>query len=411
MILFFLISINLHATSYSDSLKIARIDSLIEIGKDKIKQNNLNEGLKCFSIAETLLKDIKLEELNLDEKISISRCYHYRAYYCTGNDMLLKRSINDLKKRIEIIKGSPTKSLGGSYNLLANIYFKIGDYEMTENAYLKAINVYEKLNHKYNYIVKCNLAVLHLERKEFDKAWEVLDHNFPLIDDDYTKYLYLHTFGRVHKESGDFDSAVDFYKKSLMYTKDTLRIALVKNNLGVSLKRLERYEEALTELNESFHLKKKHYKEDYNVGYAYYFSNRGNIFQKQDQLDSALVYQNLAIIHCLEDSTWNAQDVFKNPTDKQLKLCEAKPNLLGYLETKARTAFLKYEVSNEKRFLDLALETHDVYGKLCGEQLKLCNIKPDSLYYLKAKAQTAFLNYEATNEQNFLDLALGTYDV
>ena len=373
----------MYASSESNSLKIAKIDSLLEVCKSKVR-SNLNEGLECFGIAEKRLNTMKLEELSQAEKISMSRCYYNRAYYCQWNNVFLKKSISDLKKRIELIKDIPSKSLANSYYLLANIYLKIGDYEMAENSYLLAIDIFEKLNKKNKeYILKCNLAILHLEKKAFKKALKILNDNFPQIEDTLIRYQYLNTFGRVSKESGDYVAAVNYYQQSLMYIKDTFDIALVKNNLGVSLKRLKRYNDAIDELDESYYLNRKYYDENYKVEYAYYFNNKGDIFQELNQLDSALVYHNLAIIHCLEDSTWNAQNIFKNPDEEQLKLCEIKPDLLVYLASKAHTAYLNYKASNNQQFLDLTLNTYDIYDKLLKSMLKEYIIDESKLNWIE----------------------------
>ena len=383
-----LFCLNLYADT--DSLKMVKVDSLIEVGKKKV-EDDINESLDCFSRAINILDDLDIGELSNADKIKLTRCYHNRAFYCEMNNVYLKRSILDLKKRIGLIGDTISLSLGGSYNTLAIIYRKRGDYDMAEDSYLNAIRIFEELDRKnILFTIKVNLAMLYYRKNEICASLNILNNNISLIDEASNKFRYLNMFGNIYFDLKEFDIAYDYYKQGLAYASDSREKANLKNNLGLTLGELNKYQEAIIELNESFNLLKKENKTEYNIEYGNYYTNkgdvffnRGSVFCSKDQLDSALIYHNLAVIHCLEDSTWETKDVFENPSDKQLKLCEVKPLLLNYLETKASTAYFMYDTFDEEKYLELALDTYDTCDRLLKFMLKEYIIDESKLNWVK----------------------------
>lgn len=125
----------------------------------------------------------------------------------------------------------------------------------------------------------------------FQEAYSI----FTALDDVKNKAKTLNNIGNVYRRKGEFNRAIDYFKRSADLSEaagDSLSVAINRNNVGVLYKEMGLLDEALV----NYRMAEKIYRNANNPRMLGDVKNNlGTIFKKKNEFDSALMYFNAAI--------------------------------------------------------------------------------------------------------------------
>ncbi|MGM0579710.1 MAG: ATP-binding protein [Bacteroidota bacterium] len=194
-------------------------------------------------------------------------------------------------------------------------------WRMTQNVQaieeiLKAIEIFEQLEDIPNLIEAANiLGGIYVSIKKYKDArsiyQEMLDKAIESEDtfNIATNYEYL---GIVDYYEGDFQSAIDNYKKSLKINQkgdDSFRISINLVNIAEPKMELEEYQEALSLLHQGIKIQEKH---KYKSVLIYSYYTIGKVHTRIQSYDSGLHYYEKSLQMMYETSeTRDKQEVYR----------------------------------------------------------------------------------------------------
>jgi tetratricopeptide (TPR) repeat protein len=146
------------------------------------------------------------------------------------------KAIEEAKETPEFPKQDIQETKGRIYNLVGMLYYRKKDYKNSEEYYLKAIALGEKLNSVQTQVYKYNLAVLYKDMKDYDKFEKYLKE---AIEDgwrrkkgdlekmaEWSKELaefYLEHKNDKKRAKEYFITAIELYEDLMRTTKDSLK--------------------------------------------------------------------------------------------------------------------------------------------------------------------------------------------
>lgn len=202
---------------------------------------------------------------------------------------------------ITLSKKINDKSLESSaYNALAINYYLQNDIQKAEEFIKKAAEIrFEIKDFKYYSVLLSNLAVIHFQNREFNKAIALLRQaEMSLLKQplgDYMASLYNTLGGCYQMAFPEKDSAVYFYKKSIEVAKKfniETNLMTGYHNLGEDALRKGKYNEALTYLYQSLEIATKLGNDSYLMTVI---STISETYEKNGDYRSALSYQRRAL--------------------------------------------------------------------------------------------------------------------
>ncbi len=257
--------------------KLQEVEQLIKIAPDSalhILQNLENnytqmndEGKAMFGLLlfnaldQNALKSFPPEKIDFSihyytfnkEKKHLAYCYFYKARMYK-NERDYKNVIQNLLKSKELV--SPEKD----HDLLARIYFELAQISGFQGEFDKAEEYYK------------------LADSEFGKAG----------DRERQAKTYI-TMGWLYLAKEDFDLSIEYSRKALDNTPDSIIMGDALNNIGNSYYYKEQFDSALYYLRKS--LSYTYF--DTNISSRYY--HLANVYSYTRQFDSAYVYVNQAL--------------------------------------------------------------------------------------------------------------------
>ncbi len=220
------------------------------------------------------------------------------VYYYQG---LLGQVIDASKDYIEFLKkelGSGHRDLLPYFNGLAEAYRKEKLFDKAVPIFEHAYMVAEKNfppGHEQMRSARFNLALIHLDMGNVEKAEEEFYLLLQEADDPRTKLGIFNNLGHAFMERGDFEEALSYYREALKLIVDVPYIEMSEeavifyNNLA-----------ELEFLREDYVAAERYYEVSLRVGAKvfgaqsvneiYVTQQLGLIFEKQDQTDKAEVY-------------------------------------------------------------------------------------------------------------------------
>jgi len=165
---------------------------------------------------------------------------------------------------------------------------------------------------------------------------------------------FLNYLGRIHTESGKFDSAYIFITRALRTAKeypDSIQLAFAHGNLGQYYIRIAAYPAALEQFMQAYSVFSKI---GHSRGVAYALNDMGEVYLKQKDFTTAL-------------------DCFQQSANLKLK----QTDQYGYIKTLINIATLyenKDMLDSAKIIFDKALEASRNYKNLFGESQSLAGI-------------------------------------
>jgi len=113
------------------------------------------------------------------------------------------------------------------------------------------------------------------------------------------------------------------------------------------------YYQAINTLNESLNLYKLYYISENNFDYAMPHENLGDAYTVTNQLDSALLHYQKALINLTNN--FRDEDSFQNPNPKDTSLfIYSYPHMIRVLHLKGTAAYQYYQQNDNIQYLNLA---------------------------------------------------------
>ncbi|MCB0402916.1 MAG: tetratricopeptide repeat protein [Flavobacteriales bacterium] len=205
------------------------------------------------------------------------------------------------QKGIKLAGEQDPEALGLLYEKLSLAQYYHGDYDLSIESALLAIDQYEKQgNTKQMGSVYASLGY-QMKRRNLPKAFEYMRKglNFLLVSGDKkTINPAINNFGVLHEMNGNLDSALYYYNKSLNIVEelnDSIGIPYSLNNIAGAYVLLEKYEEALPFYERAYQIRLK--RNDLN-GLAENNTYYGDFYFKQQQFAEAIPFYQKAYTLC-----------------------------------------------------------------------------------------------------------------
>lgn len=207
---------------------------------------------------------------------------------------------------------NPEKYLGPIYDDIASLYYSKDVFDVTLDYYLKAYNIYEKVNNS-EALAKSenNLSIVYARLNNKEKALEHFQNvykNLKQKNDSLGLAQILNNMGTLYLEQ-DIDSALNYYQKSYAISKslnnDNLS-AYIYTNLARA------YTTKDDTLQANFYFKKALSTTNTAISdplKAFVFHTLSQHYLKQQENDSAIIYAKKAV-DLMENNyyTFNNQD-------------------------------------------------------------------------------------------------------
>lgn len=352
----------------SKGLRLAYLDYCR--GKVLLVENDQASAIAYYQ--KTLDRLTKLSPQNyyeLEGKLNqnISLCYYYSEDYYTALEYSLKAA--------EYSDHLPADLKSDIYNLLSRLYRAIGDIDNAKTYLDNAIATYEikkdqaKKKEKRRWERKwgsaCNDMVFLLAERFQDpkaaipyieKSLSVFSQAARTNSDSGDLANCYHNMGVTYNSMGMPVEALQYYEQSLSLNQSLSRrgrfIARNLNNIGIIYKKEGRLIEAK---QTSFQSLDYFNKVTDKLSMAYLYDNLGDILQEENNLDSALLFYNIAMQNIV--AGFSPQADKENPLVQSNKIAD-KDGLFITLSSKAKVLRQYYETTKNEDYLLAAFDTY-----------------------------------------------------
>ncbi|MEZ5043863.1 MAG: CHAT domain-containing tetratricopeptide repeat protein [Saprospiraceae bacterium] len=383
------------------------------------QKKELNKALDFGLLAKQTIE----EEIGKNSHLYGICLYNLGTYYFDKRNIekaliYEKEAVNHLEN-----SNSEPETQADILNNLALTQEIIGDYtgaiSNIEKALRYQFEIYGPINHEtaWSYY---SLGVIYLSKKEYLRATTNFLKNYRILKQlgkngiEVNDVKLINVFQRLansyqymkYSDSTEYylAKALDLQKEDNSYRK--YLSYEVKAKLLSSQNQIEK---AKYIANEAIRLAKISFN-DFNKHpvIARQYTHLAEIFQQNNELDSAVTYFHKAFLFLAHD--FEEEDVYKNPKAEQ---CFPEIKVIRSLKGKARALYLRYQQSKDQRDLIASLETyeltHDFIGRLkqdistMGSKQQLAG---DVLDVYEGAIETAIALYEATGDQQYLEKGL-----
>lgn len=374
-----------------DSTQI--MDILFDLGKN-LNQDNKNDALILAEIEHTkgkvqytegacdqaiiyYKKVIEIRKKHLDEfHDDIIRGYH-NISLCYD---LLNEKYNALEYSIKASKNlekTQSKLKASVYHQLSRVYTNVQDLDNAKVYLEDAIAIYakeieksegkQKRNWEKSWGFACNdMSILLYNRLKDTKDSPTYLNNalsvFSQLSNRNSNFEHLantyHSAGIYYAALGDLNTSLHYYNRSLTINKSLKRrgkyIGKNLDNIGVIYKRKNQLQQAKKTAHQAltyFNPKK----DQSNIASIY--DNLGDVFKKEDNLDSALICYNIAIKNIVAGYDFNK----KNPTSNLIidaNTITDKNGLFITLSSKADALRQYFSKTKNKKWLQASFDTY-----------------------------------------------------
>ncbi len=235
-----------------------------------------NYGILYFEALDNTKSDLKPDSI-----INFSLNYYLRhsdnlklakAYYFKAKTLKLSQRFDDATELY--LKSLKLLDNGKNYKLLGKIYSDIADISTIQNDYPEAL-------------------------KKYKESIEFFYQSGDTVEVSY-RNIYI---GRVYRFMKDYKTALNYYRKTLQQTNDSLTNGLAYQEMGINYSKAKKYDSA------EFYLRK-------SLKYPYTFNNYAirnyflsEIFLDQTRFDSASLYAHSALEY--PSTYFNKRDCYR----------------------------------------------------------------------------------------------------
>lgn len=240
-----------------------------------------------------------LESIESPEALSEENYAHY-GLLLVKTHKLNKISITDdsfITYTINYYEKHPVDNLGRAYFYAGQVFEEQGNFEEAEKYYLKGFNYQGENTNKlqaYSAYFLADLYENHL--KEYKKAifyYEQALEYFKIKNMHYKEENILKLIGDCFVKDQQLNKAIEKYRMAIacVSADSTGTVAGIYHDIAQVLISLEKYPEAIFAINKSLETSVT----SKNLAMSYMI--KGDIFEKQGIKDSALIYNNKAILY------------------------------------------------------------------------------------------------------------------
>ncbi|TPN87697.1 CHAT domain-containing protein [Aquimarina algicola] len=289
------------------------------------------------------------------------------------------------------LEHTDTKTMDAN-RMLGNAYTKIGDFYKALRYFDKVIAFCQKdtLNSKLllrTYINRSSTytSIGYLEFPEqinadLNKADSILKNTG--IQDNLRKTSISLMRGNFHIKNNEFQKGISFFKKALvsLSEKDSVNIAKVYNSLGLSQLKLDKFAEAIENIQKSI---------AYNPNYSSPYENLGDYYIKKKKYKEGLSSYQKAIDIILQKKR---ETLYTDLVSKEeLEVIADKDRLLGHLISKANGWVTYYRHDLNKNHLEKALQTFILADHL-ADLIRFESTEYKSKLYWREKGAVLYMN-------------------
>lgn len=164
--------------------------------------------------------------------------------------------------------------------------------------------------------------------------------------------------GSAFENLHQYDSAIYFFeeaKAAYALLEDEEMVNDAQNNLSLPLRKLGRYAEALTALQQSLRKHQNTQGEGPHPAKARLYDNLGEVYLAKGEMEQAIFHFQQAIANVV--AFRGAEDIQTNPSKEAVEDLVDKEDLLTYLRDKARAWQAYYQQNKQEAHLQQALQT------------------------------------------------------
>ncbi|NAS32745.1 tetratricopeptide repeat protein [Flavobacteriaceae bacterium R38] len=265
------------ARSQIDTTKVKTLYKLIDVVV------NAGDKNKAIQLLNTAFEIVDYQ----NQKDLVNKLYQLRTkLYIEDYDIAIKHLNEHLLDESQF----DTISKAHAYNSLSVAHYYKGDYRTAIVNSFKATRLFEIEDKKYALLNSySNLGHLYHKTNQYQKAINQLQNTIKLSDSlgrNYVKSTALNNIGLVYFDIKENDSAL-FYLRQSERTKIQLKstnLASTYHSLSNVLLEMERFDEALSYLNQALALNKK---SDNKNGIVHDYMSLGDYFFQQKNYKSA----------------------------------------------------------------------------------------------------------------------------
>ncbi|HRG19149.1 MAG TPA: tetratricopeptide repeat protein [Flavobacterium lutivivi] len=354
-----------------------------------VSQNSSIDSLKRilpFAKTDTAIANVynhlanEYKEINPDTTLFFSKkafnlskkqSYQYgiaNSYINTGNAMIVLGKYNEAKNSFntankiyqEELQNNENdvdlqKGLARTFASLGVIYSQESNYYVALENYQKALNIYQKINHKTS-ISKAlnNIGVVYKSQGNNDKALEYFRKalKIQIETGEQTAPVTMTNIGVIFFEKNDLKTAYSYYKKAenlFPKTNNIRGFALLKNYLGDYYKKSNKVAKATNCYNKSLELYNS-IQNKFGASLALY--NLGQLYAEEKQYEKAMEYAMSSLNYAKEigvlDQTYHSEKLVSELYGYLNKPNESLVHYKNYIA--ARDSITNLE--NNKKFVE-----------------------------------------------------------
>ncbi len=398
--------------------KATYCESYIELSVLHYWKNELDQAIEYCALAKDIMKQSKEKESELYGSCLLN----LGAFYYEKRN--ISKALECEKEAINILEIYSPESERVA-NLLNNMAFTqdiIGEYsEAISNMYrsleyrLRIFGpVHERIALSYY-----TLGILHKGIKDYKKAKSYFLDNYQILTklkkidqglEDREFIQVFHNLAECHLALNDQDSSNYYLRKAFLLQKedDSFRKYLtfeLQTQLLLNQKNIDEAKYNAKNAIKAAHTTFINFNKHPNLARQY--THLGEVFQENNELDSAVYYLHKALIflaHNFEEESFKSNP---DPGNVFLEYFSIRS-----LKGKAKALYLRYQQSQDVRDLKASLATyemtHEFIGRLkqdfstMGSKQQLAG---DVLEVYEGAIETALALHEATGDQTYLEKA------
>lgn len=278
-------------------LIVGNIQQSIDYNQQILKTLDLKKSPELESVVFNILGNAYFTLGNLPE-----------SYKNVLNSLLLAEMTNDKESIIKL------------HSNLGNFFTYLEDYDEALHYYGLALNGLSEAEPDITKArILANLGYLHMEKEDYNKALELLDESFPILEKaniaELLSEVYL-AYGAVYFHNKIFDQAFYYFKKANSYyssSSNSMNKALSFYGLGISHLAVDELKASGDYLDLSLDLYKSI---NYKIGIEETYLALYQLFKKKNLTKKALYY--------LELSESYSDSIYKEKSTRDISMLKAK---------------------------------------------------------------------------------------
>ncbi|MFO8235405.1 MAG: tetratricopeptide repeat protein [Bacteroidales bacterium] len=290
ILIFLLIYPISHLRSNDQRIADSLLNSITDIKEDTVRIRKIihlasNKCLDKPELAEILTNEALKQSININYKLGLADSYNLLGIINMdlGNFELSKEKFLKALEIYHLIDNY--YGVVNTYNNIGLVHSSLGQYIDALDSYLKALKIIETSykNDKLLSMVYINLGKLHLDIKNNKQAIKYLKKSEEICNTGNYTYTLTHVYsmlGLISKNNNKLDTALNYYTQAMQMAKknnNRMMVASIHNHIGDTYffnenldSSLKHYQKSLS-LSEKLNNKNNIIRSLNSLGYYYYY--------------------------------------------------------------------------------------------------------------------------------------------